>query len=308
MSADPKSIYESLKGHVERKSHGHATRDLLLELIEKSILAINQSERRDLTSRVPGKMYYAVCGDGRRSRPINTGLFDPDASLVVERMTQILERRHQSLSAQEITATIYTAAISFCAYRDITSDNDQKTPGTYFEYLCAAVMTSILKVPSRTSLSVLNLGMETSLPTDFIFDLGDEKPKFHVPVKTSTRERVIQVWAHQRVLDGVYGTGRFLGLPIVLAETKTTSRTDEVTEICLPKQWRLYQMHVAQMWRIAYLDIPAAYLPLATVFPPVPVVTLGELLVNDGDVTKLVEKHGDANLSTVASTIANSPK
>lgn len=105
----------------------------------------------------------------------------------------------------------------------------------------------------------MNLDKEMSLPTDFIFNLGEEKPKFHVPVKTSTRERIIQVWAHQRVLDGVYGTGRFLGTPVILNETKTDKSKQEVIEICLPDQWKIYQMHIAHLKRVYYLDVPQAY-------------------------------------------------
>lgn len=55
------------------------------------------------------------------------------------------------------------------------------------------------------------------------------------PVKTSTWERIIQVWAHRRVIDG-------------------------------------------------------AYAGLATVFPPVPITTLGDLLVEGGDL-ELLSKH-----------------
>jgi hypothetical protein len=61
-------------------------------------------------------------------------------------------------------------------------------------------------------------GSEATLRTDFVFDLGPNRAKFHLPVKVSTRERVIQVWAHQRVLDGVYDTGRFLGTPVILGQ------------------------------------------------------------------------------------------
>src|SRR6058998_3677446 len=118
--------------------------------------------------------------------------------------------------------------------------------------------------------------MDATLPTDFIFDLGPNRPKFHVPVKTSTRERVIQVWAHQRVLDGVYGTGRFLGTPVILAETKTYRTKREVIEICLPDQWRIYQMHIAQLKRIYYLDVPVAYAHLNSVFPPINVRPFGQ--------------------------------
>jgi hypothetical protein len=96
------------------------------------------------------------------------------------------------------------------------------------------IMQGTLKVEPTRLLPVLKLDLKGSLPTDFIFDLGSEKPKFHLPVKTSTRERIIQVWAHQRVLDGVYGVGRFLAIPFILTETKLDAIKREVSEICLP--------------------------------------------------------------------------
>ena len=127
--------------------------------------------------------------------------------------------------------------------------------------------------------------MDTTLPTDFVFNLGDERPKFHLPIKTSTRERVIQVWAHQRVLDGVYGTGRFLGTPVILAETKVETKKRDVVEICLPDQWRIYQMHIAQLKRIYYLDVPAVYERLNHVFPPLHVVPFGDFFHEVGELS-----------------------
>jgi len=124
-----------------------------------------------------------------------------------------------------------------------------------------------------------------------VFDLGEEKPKFHLPVKTSTRERIIQVWAHQRVLDGVYGVGRFLAMPIILTETKLDSKKLEVVEICLPWQWRLYQMHIAVLWNVCYLDAPNAYLDLDTKFPRIGVSTLGDALKKDGGLDELLQAH-----------------
>jgi hypothetical protein len=93
---------------------------------------------------------------------------------------------------------------------------------------------------------------------------------------SSTRERVIQVWAHQRVLDGVYGNGRFVGLLTCLAETKLDHRTRDVIEICLPDQWRLYQLFISQLKRVYYLDVPQKYSELNTFFPKIHVKQFGE--------------------------------
>jgi hypothetical protein len=132
-------------------------------------------------------------------------------------------------------------------------------------------------VKPRNRVEVLTVEDErTSLPTDFIFDLGPKRLKFHVPVKTSTRERVVQVWAHQRMLNGVYGEGRFKGILVALAETKLDLRKLEVVEICLPDQWAVYQRFVARMDRVYYLDLPQKYAALAKQFPYIQVKTFGE--------------------------------
>jgi hypothetical protein len=134
-------------------------------------------------------------------------------------------------------------------------------------------MGRTLNVNPKTQVEVLRLEEESgSLPTDLIFDLGKGKPKFHVPVKTSTRERVIQVFAHQRVLDGVHGFGSFRGILVCLAETKLDHRSREVVEICVPKQWTLYHKFIAPMHRFYYFDVPRKYEALARGDPPMAVM------------------------------------
>lgn len=135
----------------------------------------------------------------------------------------------------------------------------------------------------RKKLEVLNIGTRPALPTDFIFDLGDNKAKFHVPVKTSTRERVLQAWSHQKVLDGVYGTGRFVGLLNCLAETKVDRKKMDVVEICLPDQWQIYQLFVAKLTRIYYLDLPEAYNKLNEFFPRIYVKEFGTFFYETED-------------------------
>jgi hypothetical protein len=187
------------------------------------------------------------------------------------------------IAANDITAVVYRVAIDFCATIDLIKVGDQKTPGTYFEYLMGYLFFINFGVMPRNQVEVLNLDMKTKLPTDFIFDLGNNNPKFHVPVKTSTRERVVQVWAHQRVLDGVYGNGRFIGLLTCLAETKLDHKIKEVIEICLPDQWRLYQLFISQLKRVYYLDIPEKYLELNNFFPKIHVKQFGEFFHERGE-------------------------
>ena len=287
-----KSAYEALKKVVNRSGFGPECHVLIKKLVKASAEELSRCKRLHLVSKVAGKSYFAFERSKRRSRPVNAELFDARSTKALEMFQGILEGNRREFASVEITRSIYTVAMTCCAGRDVASDGDQKTPGTIFEWLCAAAVQAALNVTPKRSLSVLNLDLKGELPTDFVFDLGVEKPKFHLPVKTSTRERIIQVWAHQRVLDGVYGVGRFLAMPIILTETKLDAKKLEVVEICLPWQWRLYQMHIANLWNVCYLDAPAAYLELDAKFPRIGVATIGDVLKKRGRLDALLSAHG----------------
>jgi hypothetical protein len=253
--------------------------DLFEEILTASIAALEKAKRRPLTSRVTGKTYFAFEDGAKTSRAINEALYAPSVISWKRLVKAIATDNFKGLKEEELTKTVYSLAFAFFSVIDLTKTGDQKTPGTFFEYLIAHLFSSRLGVNPSNRLAVLNLDLNTTLPTDFVIDLGAGKPKFHLPVKTSTRERVIQVWAHQRVLDGVYGIGRFLGTPVIAAETKTDKMKGEVVEICLPDQWRIYQMHIAQLKRVYYLDVPTVYDALNAVFPPIRVAPFGRFFL-----------------------------
>jgi hypothetical protein len=83
----------------------------------------------------------------------------------------------------------------------------------------------------------------------------------------SSRERVVQAWAHQRLLDAAYGDGQYIGVMVLFSETKLDSRLLEVVEICVPDQWLAYQTLLSKMDRIYYFDVPKRYQELTTNFP-----------------------------------------
>jgi len=287
-----KDAYLALKTEVNRTGFSSTCHPLIERLYFTSSLELRSCNRLALVSKVANKSYFLYQRDKRLSRPVNVGLFDADTDQSFEVFKKLLQGNRHQLSSLEITRSIYTVAMTCCAGRDVVSDGDQKTPGTIFEWLCAAIVQATLNIRPVRALPVFNLDLKGNLPTDFVFDLGVEKPKFHLPVKTSTRERIIQVWAHQRVLDGVYGVGRFLAMPIILAETKLDTKKLEVVEICLPWQWMLYQMHIAALWNVCYLDAPAAYVALDTKFPRIGVASIGDVLQRDGRLDMLLRDHG----------------
>jgi hypothetical protein len=268
---------------------GNENKDALTECINECIGWLEEKEREDLISNVPNKEYFAFMANAKTSRAVNKSLYISRKSVVTiwnKLSNAITENNFRNISSEEINKAVYTAAIAFCACIDLLKVGDQKTPGTFFEYLIGHLFSRRLGKNPTKRLEVLNLDRTLTLPTDYVFNLGVDRPKFHLPIKTSTRERVIQVWAHQRVLDGAYGTGRFLGTPVILTETKLDKKKREVVEICLPDQWRIYQMHIAQLKRIYYLDIPDAYEKLNRVFPPLNVRSFGDFFYEVDELTK----------------------
>jgi len=250
--------------------------DCLRAIYVESTTVLDGARDRELNTSITGKDYFAFDIAGKRSRAVNVDLFRA-TSVEPDSVLRALERGEVTqIPADAINRAVYKMAMAFCAAIDLTRPNDRKTQGTYFEHVVAHLVALRFGVPAVRNLDVLNLDMRAELPTDLTFDLGRGKPKFHVPVKTSTRERVIQVWAHQRIIDGVFGVGRFLGLLVCLAETHVAERTIHVQEICLIDQWRIYQLFIAQLKRVYYLDVPVAYSNLAAEFPRIHVKTFGE--------------------------------
>jgi len=277
--------YEECKKAFSLSCQSNCLTSIFEELFELTYGYLKTCTKMPLKSLVAGKEYFSFKNDAKFSRSINSQLFCDNKLLIDEFFKNALNNTIPNQSAHDITVACYTIAISFCATIDLLKKGDQKTPGTYFEYFIGHLYGKHFGLEPQNQLEVLNLDMKSKLPTDLIFDYGDKKPKFHIPVKTSTRERVVQVWAHQRVLDGVYGTGRFLGLLSCLSETKLDHKKLEVVEICLPDQWRIYQLFIAQLQRIYYLDIPNRYAELNNVYPKIHVKEFGEFFHELTDLT-----------------------
>jgi hypothetical protein len=260
-------LYELLVGHASSDMKGVKVDTDLHGVIELSLELLQTCVRIPLTSIVRSKTYLALQlkDAAKMSRPINAELFD--INLTLSNLERVVTGDLLNLKPEVRAKVLYTAAISYCCHADLIRTGDKKTPGTFFEIFVAHLVARRFDVNPTKSIDALNLDLKTELPTDYIFSLGEGKNRIHLPVKTSTRERVIQAWAHQRVLDGVYGVGRFKGVLVCLAETNMQTQKKSVVEVCLPDQWALYQMFIAQLHRVYYMDPPEKYLPLAKKYP-----------------------------------------
>lgn len=255
-------------------------------------------QKEDLISRVPGKSYFRFWDDAKSTRGVNKGLWIDDRKQFEDLVKSISSIRTVALDGELLNRCLYTASVSFSCAQDVFGDS-RKMPGTYFEYLIRFVLSCFFEVAAQTSLTIRSTedGEKDTLAVDLTFDLGLKRPKFIVPAKTSTRERIIQVWAHQRIIDGVFGMGRYRGFPIFLGETKTDNSKGEVVEICTPFQLKLQNWYIARMWQVAYLDVPQKYADLRGEEDDFTICTLGELLGNSGRLRLLIDaiKEEDAS-------------
>jgi len=260
--------------------------DIFIEINRLCQNEINTMNRIPLTSNATarGKNYivFAPAQGGKQSRPVNIDLYNEGSSLdaagnskVDVFWTNVKNQSISTQSARDITTAIYVIAMNYCCCADLV-DGIKRNAGDYFEKLIGHLYSRHLNVAPSTQMRAVELdGESIALPTDYIYNLGEGKPKFHVPVKTSTRERVVEVWAQQRILDGAFGVGRFISLLTCIGETNL-EKNMSVGITCVPNQWINYQLFVSQIKRAYYLDVPEKYNELNNRFPRIHVKEFGE--------------------------------
>lgn len=257
-------------------------------------LEVDSFVRLPITSQATaaGKNYIVFHrqGETKFSRPVNIDLYMLGCGMDESGNTKVSVfwnnvKNHciSNQSAEDITAALYTISMNYCCCTDLLS-GVKNNSGGYFEKLIGHLFSMHLGLIPTTQMSAVELdGESISLPTDFIFDLGAGRPKFHVPVKTSTRERCVEVWAQQRVLDGAFGVGRFICLLTCIGETNFKSSDMSVGLTCVPNQWMNYQLFIAQIKRAYYLDVPEKYNELNYRFPKINVKPFGEFFHETDD-------------------------
>jgi len=219
-----------------------------------------------LVSRVPSKEYFSFKKNGVVARPANRDFFIADAN-VVQRLWK--KWAAENINPKEFARLTYTVALAPCLAMELFDRQNKKGPATFFEcYIGHLFAKSIGINPTKRARLPIN-GRDVLMTMDFLFDMGKKHRKVHVPVKMSTRERVVQAWAHQRLLNAAFGEDAYRGVMVLFSETKLDSRTLEVVEICVPDQWLAYQGYLARMDRIYYFDIPGRYKALTEQYPDV---------------------------------------
>lgn len=244
--------------------------DAILELITVSLHFLSsQCLPVELISRVPGKQYFTFAKGGVVARPANKQFFIVSPSTITKLWKQWLRGR---ITPDDFARLSYTTSLAPCLAMEIFDRQNKKGPATYFECYIGHLFAKALGVNPTKRVRLPVHGRQVLMTMDFLFDMGENRRTVHLPVKMSTRERVVQAWAHQGLLNAAYGMGTYRGIMVLFSETKLDSRTHEVVEICVPDQRLAYQSLLARMNRIYYFDIPERYQSLTTQYPDVIVI------------------------------------
>jgi hypothetical protein len=196
---------------------------------------------------------------------------------------------------EALTLYVYTSVMAFSCCYDIWKPGSRKTPGTYFEVLMAALMGIYLRrhtLSKHVDLGALlgtgaGEGIEapaldgpsdqSTLSTDLVLRSANNDKHAVIPLKITTRERIVQPFAHQRILDSAF-PDKYRSFLCCISETqldKTNGRT-VVKQVCVPGTVKLFQRFLAKLDGLYYCDVPLRYaMPDLTMH--IPVKSLGAL-------------------------------
>lgn len=268
--------YEQLK-EVSVEALGQAdVANLIANMALRARQILRRAERVELNS-VTGKTYFSFRG-AAQSRPVNVALYENNERDFADMLRSFREGLPND-DVEAATRTTYSIAYSVFSAHDV-HEVGRKASATFFEILIGHIVSRALGIPPRKKVLLPESSPDdpTYLPTDYLFDPSPRSRKIHLPIKTSTRERAVQAWVHQLVLERIFSAGRYRGVLVVASETKRDTRTGEVIEICVPRQLQMFQARVTEMSRLYYLDPPRAYLELTDGDPRIEVKRFGHAL------------------------------
>lgn len=261
-------------------------------------------ELHEIDFKGKGKKHYRVFvapGNKRPfSRAVNSDLFVPSADdfkVLWERFVVALEEAGRSetyritaASSEEIDRAFYTVVIAYACAVDLCSPGNRGGPGTLFEMAIGPAVSILTNRDETGEVRIEDPGRDIEfVKTDLTF-VGDTAPVLVVPTKITTRERIVQPFVHQRILD-VARPNEYRSVLCVCSENNVdcpdgTTAQNRTYDVCwlkdtlVPGTIALYENYVAALSGLYYLDPPASYLD-GTYRGLPPIRTFGSLLTND---------------------------
>ncbi len=230
------------------------------------------------------------------SRPIRPDLYVQEARAFMEEndhLVRILKTGNHAWEADDYlraNRVVYTAVMSLASCYDLWQRGSRKTPGTFFEFFIAGLLQSVFPeaifskhipllaivddpdvkadvtsddlAPSsdddNDDLGDAQTGT-ASVSTDLVIERKNYKGGVVVPLKITTRERIVQPFAHQRILDSAFGQGHYQSMIACISETQLDQKTKSVKQVCVPGTIELFQKYLAPVAGIYYCDLPQRY-------------------------------------------------
>jgi hypothetical protein len=252
------------------------------ELFNVGIAAVSQLNEHGTRKRsgvIDGKEYYVYEAAGKTSRPFLPSHYLSSVKQLADAREKLLAsvnagQRRFDIGVDDVNRSIYTLITSFSVCFDLWNPGARKTPGTFFEVLIGTLVSLLLPKYDRSKFIRIPNERE-SVSTDIVYIKRGAEGGLVIPTKITTRDRIVQPFAHQRILDEVFGGGVYKSVLVCVSELQRAG--DDANEICVPGTVRLFQKHLSQLSGIYYLDPPSRYLQ-ADVTDVVEVDCLGKLL------------------------------
>jgi hypothetical protein len=257
---------------------------------------------------VIGKNYSIFEINSNKSRPVLLPLFFKNSDEFSKKWSEFLascshENNRYTSTAEDANTVLYTAVMAFAVCYDLWKPSSRKTPGTFFEILLGSLISQVLPRWERSKFITLPALISTNnddqslsgdddqslsgeedglqdtpskVSTDIVFNFNNQAG-IVIPAKITTRERIVQPFAHQRILDSAVGLGKYVSLLACVSETQRDDKNSSVNEICVPGTIELFQRYLAKIGGIYYLDPPERYLRLS-IDGVVEVSTIGGLI------------------------------
>lgn len=284
-------------------AHGPECKALIISALEKLCTESEYKVFGDFRGQ-PNIAYFAFFSYAEISRPVRPDLFIYDPAVFSERYTELFQsfsRRPSDWAARDIqlaNAVIYTGVMAVACCYDLWQKSSRKTPGTFFEILMAAILQEMLPyenfskhIPLTNLLNDASVQGEdevlaaveedgtSSVSTDLVIQSRYSNRGLVVPLKITTRERIVQPFAHQRILDSAFGVGAYTSLVVCISETQQDKRRSRVNHICVPGTVKLFQRYLAPVGGLYYCDVPPRYQAF-DMQSTLPVKSVGEFFID----------------------------
>lgn len=280
------------KQYNTKKPHAEDCLKLVCAALDKLSRDSSYEYYGDFRGR-PNVAYYSYSIEANISRPVRPDLFMYDSSVFAKAYEELLNGYHKipsewsSSERESANKVIYTGVMSIACCYDLWQRGSRKTPGTFFEILMAAVLKELFSefyfskhIPLTEFLEDVNLGEMTgdvsegssaneagadseesasSLSTDLVIKNVQTGKGLVIPLKITTRERIVQPFAHQRILDSAFGIGRFTSFVVCISETQQDAKNVKVNQVCVPGTVKLFQKYLAPIGGLYYCDVPQRY-------------------------------------------------